>query len=214
MSLFSAFARRRHSESCRLPGFGGQPGQGDALEPAGADQVRVGGGDDAAADRSRQHEVRVPRRPGRGPAGLVQVAAAGRPRRVGVGQRPAGPVRGPGQPRGQRDAVQLVQVQGAQSGQEPGQHLGLQVARIAAVGGGQAGCGARQPGQRHPGQPDRPGRGPGPGAAHQLGPDLVAGGGADAGVQQQDRQLIQRHQPVRQARRQPPGLQGQRLRSR
>jgi hypothetical protein len=72
--------------------------------------------------------------------------------------------------------------------------------------------GARVTGEQAGGRDRLDGRGPGPGAAHQLGPDLLAGRGADAGLQQQDCHLIQRHRPVRQARRQPAGVQGQRLR--
>ena len=192
------------------PGLGGDLRQRDAFEPVAADQLGLPGGEDAASDCAGQHQVRVPPGQVRGVALVVEVAAAGGPGGVGEGELLPGPAGGPAQPRRQRHLLQLVQVQGAHRGQEPGQDLRLQVRRVAAVGRGQGGDRAAQAGHGDPGQGHGPGGVAGAGTADQLGPHGIAGGRAGRRVQQQHPQLGDGHQPVRQPGGQPRGVQAQR----
>ena len=188
-------------------------GQRDAFQPVAADQLGLPFGEDAAAHGGGQHEVGVPPGQVRAVAPDGEAAAAAGVVSVGAGQGLPGPPGRPAQPGRQRDLLQVVEVQAAQGGQEPGQHLGLQIRRVAAVRAGQAGDRAAQAGHRDPGQADHPGRVAGPGAADQPGPHPVAGAGAGGRVQQQDPQLIEGDGPVRQALGQLRGVHGQRLRA-
>jgi len=164
---FSPPSRGGGTPSRALP-VSAAAGTGDALEPAGADQVRVGGGDDAAADAAPARSPGARRR-GPGPAGPRPGRGGGRPGGVGIGQRP--PARYAARSAAsQRDAVQLAGSRAAQGGQEPASTSAS--GRPDRRGGGGRMATARSGRAAPPPAADRPGGGPGPGAAHQLGPYL------------------------------------------
>ena len=82
-------------------------------------------GEDAAAHGGGQHEVGVPPRQVRAVAPDGEAAAAAGVVSVGAGQGLPGPPGRPAQPGRQRDLLQVVEVQAAHGGQEPGEHFGL-----------------------------------------------------------------------------------------
>ena len=210
---FSALFRRLHRAVWLIPVSAAICDSGTPSSRFRPISAGLGAGEDPVADGGGQDEVRVAPGQVRAVAPVGEVAAAGGVAGVGVGVLLPGPPGRPAQPGRQRHGFQVVQVQGAHGGQEPGQDLGLQVSGVAAVGGGQAADGAAQARHGDAGQADRPGRVAGAGAADQLGPHGVAGAGAGRGVQQQHPQLIERHRPVRQAGRDLGGVQRQRLRA-
>ena len=73
---FSALFRRLHRALWLMPSLGGDLGQGDAFEAVAADQLGLGGGQDAAGDGGGQDEVGVAPGHVRGVVAVGQVAAA------------------------------------------------------------------------------------------------------------------------------------------
>src|SRR6266536_3891144 len=116
---------------------------------------------------------------------------AGAPDPLAVQQSLGGVDRRPHQPR--RDPVGLPGGggEGGDGRKQPGQRLGLEVPDPPGVGQGQRRGGAAKARQQHPRQADGGVAAVGLGAVHQGGEGGVAGGEAQAWVQQQPAELIQ-----------------------